>query len=86
MIDDDFFNLWNVEDSINDVALQMIEEDRVSAMVETLQQAYPAMREISHAFEIPSEHLSSFRALIHLASRMEDLVSAQMRIFHDPRD
>ncbi len=77
---------WQIQDSINDVAQQMIEEDRVSAMVETLQQAYPALREISHAFDIPSEHLSSFRALIDLSSRMEDLVAAQMRTFHDPRD
>lgn len=77
---------WQIQDSINDVAEQMIEEDRVSAMVDTLQQAYPALREIAHAFDIPSEHLSSFRALIDLASRMEDLVAAQMRTFHDPRD
>ncbi len=77
---------WKIQDSINDAALQMIEEDRVSAMVETLQQAYPALREISHAFDISSEHLSSFRALIDLASRMEDLVAAQMRTVHDPRD
>ncbi len=77
---------WQIQYLINDVAEQMIEEDRISAMVETLQQAYPALREISHSFDIPSEHLSSFRALIALASRMEDLVVAQMLTFHDPRD
>lgn len=77
---------WQIQDSINDVAEQIIEEDRVPAMVETLQQAYPALREISHSFDIPSEHLSSFRALVDLASRMEDLVATQMRTFYDPRD
>ena len=77
---------WDLEDSINDVAQQMIDEDRVSEMVETLQQACPALCEISHAFQIPNEHLHTFRALIDLASRMEDLVAAQMRTFHDPRD
>ncbi len=77
---------WQIQDSINDVAEQMIEEDRVSAMVETLQQAYPALREIAFSEYIPSEHLSSFRALIDLSSRMEDLVAAQIQTFHDPRD
>ncbi len=77
---------WDIEDSINDVAAQMVEEDRVSTMVETLQQAYPALREIAHSFDVPNEHLHTFRNLIDLASRMEDLVAAQMKTFHDPRD
>ncbi len=77
---------WQIQDSINDVAEQLIEEDGVSPLVETLQQAYPMLRDLSLSLDIPSEHLSSFRALVDLASRMEDLVATQMRTFYDPRD
>lgn len=77
---------WEIQDSINDVAEQLIEEDGVSPLVETLQQAYPMLRDLSLSFDIPGEHLSSFRALIDLANRMDNLVAAQMRTFHDPRD
>ncbi len=76
---------WQIQDSINDVAEQMIEEDRVSEIVDALQQAYPALLEISHACNIPREHIGSFSALLALASHMDDLVLAQMRTFYDPR-